>query len=160
MVIRPSRRKYQLNRKLAKNLTLTAIDEHEELDSNAVKSHILRETIRAENYIFARSDTTTIRNFVYERGLIGATPTPVYCELVNKLGVDPADTILCSKIKQRVANEYGGVRRVRKMVAEDPIELVTGRISQQIIDFSERSGAPEAIVKKLLETPAIKAEIN
>jgi hypothetical protein len=125
----------------------------------ALEKTIHMQHSRAAPFKVSKTDLTTIRKFVYDKGLVGGSQPELLQELLAQLGVeeDDDDAIL-GKLKQKVSNVNRTRREFHEMVAEDDVESVKERLVNIFKTFATRPGAlgmvKEAIaqVEEFVET--------
>lgn len=89
----------QVQKKIWKDFINQATATAEEFRPGDVKDHLTLEIMRGESYVMAKSDDPVYWKYVYEGGLVGATPESVFHDLLEELGIEPDDHIVVKKVK-------------------------------------------------------------
>jgi hypothetical protein len=130
----------------------TAEEQDETFDQEAVEKTVYLQKSRSEAYQVTKLDLKTMRQFVWDKGLVGPSQPELLQDLLVEIGAEEQDEVaIREKLKQKVRNVNRTRREFDEMVAEDDIDDVKNRIVKAFKSFGSRPGALPKVKEALAE---------
>jgi hypothetical protein len=147
-IVEPSSKRHRtIERQIRLRMAAAAAEEQDDtFNQDAVEKTVYVQKSRSEAYKVSKIDLKTIRNFVYDKGIVGGSQPALLEELLAEIGVEEEDEVaIREKLKQKVSNVNRTRREFVEMVAEDDIGDVKQRLVSMFKTFGKRAGALEMV---------------
>jgi hypothetical protein len=144
-----SKRARTIERQVRRRMATAAADERDETFSKeAVEKTVFEQKSRSEAYTHSKPDIITMRNFIYDKGLVGVSQSDLLEELLVEIGMEEDEEVgIREKVKQKVSNLNRTRREFIEMIAEDDVDHVGDRLLKVVKEFGKRPGAWQALQK-------------
>jgi hypothetical protein len=147
VVERASKRRRIIERQVRLRMANAATEEQEDtFTQETVDNTVFMQQSRSEAYKISKINVATMRNFVWDKGLVGPSQPELLDELLEEIGVEQRDEVaIREKLKTKVCNVNRTRREFYEMLMEDNIDDVTERLVNVIKAFGARPGALQKV---------------